>query len=1011
MKLIKLKMLRLPLFGEFPAAPGASQNSGSGVRLPECKGKGGPFSGIIRVLGLAFLLSLFAFLPAVFTAADPAPVFTLSPGFLYGGMGGPGDPVPPKAALRQGTLPNGLRYYILENSLPADRAYLTLAVNAGSVLEEEDEQGLAHFVEHMAFNGTRRFPGAELVNYLRSLGMRFGPEVNAYTSYDETVYGIEVPVEKDQGGIKRIPEKALAILDDWTWTVSFNSGDIEKERSIILEEYRTRLGAMERVMRRAMPVIFHGSRYADRLPIGLPEIIQTVQAEKLKQFYQKWYRPDNMALILVGDFNGAVLEQELSAHFTAPAAKVPLELPRYDLPGPRENFTKTAVITDPELPASIVYLYYKLNPQPLTRTNQAYRDGLITSLIEIMTGFRSDEAASKEDSPFMGGGSWNSRYGQNSRYYIMAAQAKDGRTTDTLRYLLLEKERLIRYGFTRMELDRAKAVLLSNLEQLEAEKDRQESDTYVMELTADFLNTQFAMDVEWNNRAASAMLPFISLGTVNSAIKDCFVQEDLVIIVTAPDTEKPLLPGEPAILTMVRESRTAEVAPPVETAEAVLRASGEPVPGQIVSQRQHEPGILVWELSNGMRMILMETANRNNELDLYALARGGTTGDPRSRDNSPEAQFSAELAAEIQSASGLGPLSRPELTSFLADKQVSLSFWTSAFTRGFQGFSTVKDMETLFQMLHIYYTQPRINETGLSLVLDQYRTMLTQEADNPDAVFSRELTRTVYGNHPLFKPLEMEDLDHVTVPAARAFLTAALNPADYTVVLAGALGDRERLRNLAETWLASIPPVPDRGWNAWAQPEIRRPGKTEKIIRKGRDERSMVYMGWFVPKPWTEEDNAAVRVLSEYLDIILTDKIRETLGGVYSISANASLSPMPKGELSLGIYFICDPKREGELRRAVQECIASLSAGLDEETFIRSKEALVKSFERSMENNTFIAGTLGNFELITNVPLSHLVQRPALYRAVEAERVRRVVADLLSQGPVELVLLPETADD
>jgi zinc protease len=944
--------------------------------------------------------------------ADRNPVFTL-PGPLYGALGLPDDPVPAKAALRQGVLPNGLRYYILENSLPADRAYLTLAVNAGSVLENDDERGLAHFVEHMAFNGTRRFPGTELVNYLRSLGMRFGPEINAYTGYDETVYGIEAPVEKGEDGIKRIPERALAILDDWTWTVTFNSQDVAKERAIIMEEYRSGLGAEERVRRQILPLIYRGSRYADRNPIGLPEIIQNVTAEQLTNFYQTWYRPDNMAIILAGDFDGAEMEQRLASHFSAPPPETPFVRPAYDLPGPQRGNLTIGIVTDPELPFSTVYLYYKRSPQALEKTLRTYRENLIDYLIEEMIDFRVEQAVSGEDNPYMAAGNWGSRFGRNSRYYIMAAQSKAGRTGDTLRALLLEKERLVRYGFSRTELDRAKGSLLSDLEQMEAEKDRQESEAYVSELTGDFLRNEFALDLDWEMEAVTELLPGIGLVTVNKAVRSYYADDDLAVLVAAPEAELSLLPDQDDIRTLVEESRTIELSPRREEKAPPVLVDYVPAPGTILEFWRDESGAEIWNLSNGMNLVLMETANKNNELSIYALAKGGTVGAAGPAAGfSQEQRFSAELAAEIQSASGLGPFSRTELIDFLSDKQVSLSFWTSSYIRGFQGFSTVKDLETFFQMLYTGFVRPRIDQAGLKLVLDQYRTQLIQGADNPNSFFFRELTRTMYNNHPLFKPLEIDDLDKVSAEAAAAFLSRSLNPQDYTLVLAGSLGDREKLRSLTETWLASIPPAAER-YQEWADPEITRPGRIEKIIRKGREERSIVYMGWFVPKSWTEGDNAAALVLNEYLDIVLNDEIRETMGGVYSINAELSHSVMPRGELALNIYFICDPGRETELRQAVRKRLAALAVtgGIDAETLTRAKEALVKTFERSMANNGFVARNLANFMLITDTPLSHLIQRPALYSAVSAEQIQAAVAALLAEGPAELVLLPETADN
>jgi len=963
--------------------------------------------------------ALFKVLPVVLAAlvfvpcpafADPSPLFELPQRTLYGGLGAPGDPIPLRSDLRKGTLPNGLRYYILENSLPAGRAYLTLTVDAGSVLENDDERGLAHFVEHMAFNGTSRFPGTELIDYLRSLGMRFGPEVNAYTSYDETVYGIETPVEKDANGIRRIPSRALAILDDWTWAITFNPDDVDKERAVILEEYRSRLSSRERIRQQLLPVIFRGSKYADRYIIGLPEIIQNAPAEKLKGFYRSWYRPDNMALILVGDFDGAVLEKELAAHFAAPAPNTPLNRPRYELPAPQKGAVTTAVLTDKELGGSSVYLYYKRSPQAIDETLKDYREKLIDYLIEVMLDFRYREKIAAENTPYMAAGFWNSRYGKKSRYYVMSANAKAGRNAETLEALLLEKESLFRFGVTQTELDRAKAALFSSLEMMVMEKDRQESQDYIDELTAHYLKQWFIPDIEWELDAAKRLFPSIGLGTVNSALRNYFADDDITVIITAPDTEE--VPDEQAILAMIKESRSAVVTPPQQRSAVSTLMNNVPEPGAVVSVQKDPSGAEIWELSNGLRMILMETANKNNELDFYALARGGETSAGALLDglgfSFEELLYSAQLAAEIQSASGLGSLSRPELMDFLSDKQVSLSFWVSSYTRGLQGSSSLKDLPALFQMFYGIFTRPRIDQTGFALVQDHYRTQLRQ--DSPERTFSKELNRLRYGDNPVFKTMELEDLDKINEKAALAFLTLALNPADYILVMAGSLGDRSELRNLTETWLASIPNKDLFRWNNWTDPQAERPGKINKIVHKGKEEKSMVFMGWYVPKTWTEEDNAAVLALNDYLDIILNDEIREKLGGVYSISSRVSFSPMPRGELSLEIYFVCDPKRETELREAVKKQLTSLVSAVDEKTLSRSKEALVKTFERSMESNSFRARNLANFYIITEIPLSHLAERPALYRSVTEDRLRSIMEELLTKGPAELILLPETAD-
>jgi zinc protease len=969
-----------------------------------------------------FFVLFFVFTALAAGAADPS---------LYGGLGDPADPVPAMVSLRQGVLPSGLRYYILENSLPKDRAYLTLAVNAGSVLEEENERGLAHFVEHMAFNGTARFPEAELINYLRSLGMRFGPEVNAYTSFDSTVYGIETPTETGEDGIKRIPEKALEILDDWTGAVSFNSGDVDDERLVIMEEYRTRLGAQERVWDRVVQTIYRGSRYAGRLPIGLPEVIQNAPAERLAGFYKTWYRPENMALILVGDFDGGVLEEELSRYFTVfqPGGSVepgtpgssegsgeterlfqfPFIRPYFELPRPERGGLSSLVVTDPELPYATVYLYYKRTPLAAGRDLQSYREGLINYLVESMIDFRLELRSSEGSSPYLGTGNWHNRSGKRSRYFIIAAESKSGMTGAALNELLLEKEALDRYGFTAPELDRAKEALVSRLERMAAEKDRRDSNAYIRDFTADFLGDNPALDIEWELEAAWNLLPGIKPETVSAAIRSYFKDDDLTVIVAAPDSEGDTLPGEAAIESLVTTAKSAVLTPPKEEGEGKNLAVSAPAPGSIVSETADPSGALIWELSNGSRVILKETANRNNELVVYALAKGGSLR----AGAAPAEDISASLAAEISSASGLGPHTRTAMMRILSGREVSLSFWTTLYLRGFQGSAALKDdnLQTLFKMLYLSFTQPRIDQNGLNIVTGQHRTTLLRDADNPEAFFFRELTRTVYNNHPRLKPLETEDLDLLDPNAVLDFLRGALNPADYTFVLVGNLDRISQLRDLISAWLASIPPPspPRPGFRQWADPGFTRPDKMEKIIRKGREEKSVVYMGWFVPSPWNEEMNARTLVLNEYLDIILTDEIREKLGGVYSVEPYTSFSLTPKGELSLEVFFICDPRREGELRQAVKERLSTLAGGdIDEETLRRAREARVKTFEQSMENNLFIARNMAQFVLVQEIPLSHLEERPALYRSVTAEQIRGLITLLLTKGPAELILYPET---
>jgi zinc protease len=370
----------------------------------------------------------------------------------------------------------------------------------------------------------------------------------------------------------------------------------------------------------------------------------------------------------------------------------------------------------------------------------------------------------------------------------------------------------------------------------------------------------------------------------------------------------------------------------------------------------------------------------------------------------PESDVSAYLAAEMLSASGLGPYSRPELTKILLDKQVSFSFWTQSYLRGFQGIASVNDLETLYQMIYLSFTQPRLDPDAVKALLDQRRSALAFQENDPNAYFSREISRTVSGNKRLH-PLELEGLEKANIEDALAFIKTCLNPADYTFVITGSL-EPEIHRTMAATYIASIPG--SKTFNEWADIDPERPRDTEREIRKGKEERSAVYMGWFRPESYSEEKSIAVSGLSEYLEILLNDEIREKLGGVYSISSGVSLSPIPRGELSGGAFFICDPKRAEELSTAVKEEFLKIKSGnIDMDAFGKAAEALIKEQEESVQRNLYIAQSYANSSVIYRSPLSRLDRRPGLYRALKPEDIQKTLADLLEGNLVKMILYPE----
>jgi zinc protease len=815
------------------------------------------------------------------------------------------------------------------------------------------------------------------------------------------VYGIEVPVENDSEGVRRIPDTALAVIDDWTRAVTFSLSYVDDERPVIMEEYRMRLGAWERLRQKWLPVLFRGSPYANRMTIGLPEIIEGAPASRLEGFYKKWYRADNMALIFVGDFDGAALEASLADHFKIEKPAVPTNRPVYDLPLPQKGNIETLILTDPELTNTNIYLYFKRGHEAPRGDLSFYRSEVIDILIDRMLNFRFEDALTKPQTPYVYAGAGSARYGASSRFYVMMAQAKTGAAEASLTELLREKEAILRYGFSNETLANSVNALLSDTRRMVQEKDRQESNQYVNALTRYYLEGGNLAGIEWELEALQQLLPRIKAKDINAAIKDYFAGDDMQVFIFAPDAEQANLPSEERIRQIVSESGKLKAARPKYRNVNGNLVSRIPAKGSVIAESTDgETGAVLWELNNGAKVILKSTKNKNDEIVVQAMARGGTSS------AAPEDDISARLAVEMAQVSGLGPWPRSDLSRNLYGKQVSLSYSVDGYYRNFRGSATSGDIRTLFEMLYLSFTDPRINPVAVQAMMDQYRTSLALRGEDPHAVFSDEINRTIYSGHPRFKPLELADLPKANIDAALAFIRKSLNPADYTFVFTGNL-ELKKVREYAESYLASIP----RGgsWNIWTDLGVTRPGKVEKTVYKGKEEQSAVYMAWFSKAPYSDELSAISQVLNEYIDIKLDNEIREKLGGVYSISSGVGVSPVPQGELSMQVYFSCDPKRVRELQTAVIAVLNQIAGGvIDRGTFTKAVEAPKKEWEVSIQSNAYIAQSYANSSVLLNLPLSRLDRRPKLYDAVTQSDIQRVCGQLMqSGGPALVVLMPE----
>jgi zinc protease len=909
--------------------------------------------------------------------------------------------VPFMTSARTGVLPNGLHYYLLANNTPENRAYLTLAVNTGSVLEEEDERGLAHFVEHMAFNGTEHFEENELDAYMQSLGMRLAADSNAYTDFNETVYRITVPTELNIDGIKTIPEKALYIIDDWSHAILFNEKDVDEERPIILEEKRMRSNAISRILQEnVLPVLFAGSPYAERLPIGLENVISTAPAERLQNFYKKWYRADNMALIIVGDFNADALESNLARYFDMPAPQEAFTRPLYDMPPPQAGRLEANVFTDSELSGVIAYLYWKRSPKPVDQSVATYRESMLAWLVDYMASERLNDFSDTPESPFTDAFLSEERYGASSRFLSIGAQAKSGSAEQTLVALLEEKERISRYGFTKAELDRAKTALISSLEANVSEEKR-ESSTFVRHFTSHFLQNLSVPDVEWELDTVRALLPRINVKEVSSFAKAYFLEDDLSIFLIAPDGEA--LPSKERIIDIARKTKALKkLARPQSKVLDARLLKARPTDGVVLNESvDEETGTVVWELGNGAKVVVKPTENKRDEIILYALARGGTTSV-----SEPDV-ISARFASDLLAASGAGSYSFQDLMKKLAGVNVSLSFDMQALTRTISGSSTVKDITSLFELLYLRASQVKLDPPAVKATLSKYRTYLANQENDPEAVFWREVGNAAFDGSPYFKTLDAADVDAVNPEACLALLKKALNPADYVFVFTGNI-DVGTLKRLVLTYLASIP-AGEESWVDWTDAGIPYKRDVDESLNKGKDDKSIVYLAHMGEGVYSEKGGATADVLTEYLNVLFNDKIREKLGGVYSIYADASLSPLPSPTaFSIQVSFPCDPNNAEKLIAEVEAEIQNIADGVvDGEILVKAKETVKKSWETSIQDNSYIAASYANSAVIYRSPFSRLDKRLSFYGETESDDLRDMAAKLLEGGYIRVTLFPE----
>jgi zinc protease len=939
------------------------------------------------------LLSAFA-LSAHAQQRATAPVTRVAESAATGALG---DTLPLDPLITAGRFPNGLRYLVRVNKRPENRVELRLVVNAGSVLEDPDQLGLAHMVEHMAFNGTKHFAKQEIVSFMESIGMRFGPEVNASTSFDETVYMLQVPTDKPE-----ILQKAFLVLEDWAHNVSFDPTEIDKERGVIIEEWRLRRGATARMQDRQLPILLKGSRYAERIPIGTTKSIETFSHGRLKRFYADWYRPDLMTVIAVGDFDKTAIEALLKAHFASiPAPRTRRARSAFTVPDHPD--TLYAIATDREATVTSVAVYDKQPPRD-QNTVGAYRQQIVEQLYSGMLNRRFSELTQKPDPPFLAGGGGRGRFVRAKEATTLNAAVKEDGIERGLDALFTEAARAARFGFTPTEFERQKRDVLRGMERAAAEKDRQESAVLASEYVRHATQDEPVPGIVFENALYQRFVPEITLAEINALGKTWMNPggRSRVVVVSAPQKDGLAVPDGPKLAAVVSGAESKPLTAYVDTAPASALMDTPPAPGRIIRTTEKAAyGITEWDLSNGAKVVLKPTTFKQDEVVFSSTSPGGTS-------LASDADFiAASTAAQVINAGGVGAFNAIDLRKVLSGKAASVRPSVTDVAESLSGSASPKDLETLFQLIYLTFTQPRADATIFGILTAQVKTALANQAASPTFAFNETLQTTLYQNHFRARPMTAERVAEMDLDKSFAFYKDRFADAsDFTFVFVGSF-DLGAIRPLVEQYLGSLPSLGRKeSWKNVGMVPAR--GAVEKTVKKGIEPQSRVALVLSGPFQWNRDQRVAIRAMASVLETRLRETLREELSGTYGVQVTPQYSKIPNEQYLINIGFGCSPARAAELTKvAFKEIEALRSGGPTEKQVSDVREQLLREFETNMKQNAYL---LAQITMRYQVPqdLGEFFGLAEFYKTVDAAMIREAARTYLdTSNCVQVTLLPE----
>ncbi|SHM91598.1 zinc protease [Cyclobacterium lianum] len=905
--------------------------------------------------------------------------------------------VPLDQRVRVGQLENGMRYYIQNNPKPEDKLELRLAIKAGSMQEKDTQLGLAHFVEHMAFNGSEHFEKNELISYLQSIGVSFGSDLNAYTSFDETVYMLPIPTDE----MEKL-KTGFQVMRDWAGGLLLESEDIDAERGIVVEEWRTGQGVDQRMRDAYLPVLLHDSRYARRMPIGEMDVIRNADERLIREFYQDWYRPELMGIVAVGDVPVAEVEQLVRDYFSdlenLPNAP---ERSYHEVPEHAENFVK--IVTDEEAPGIQVQLYYKHKPEP-TLTYEDYKTKVLRTMFGGMLTQRLDEIRQKPDAPFIFAGA---RYGSLVRgleFFTTSGVVGPGKAKAGLQAFLTENQRIVQHGFTETELERVKRSLLNSAERNFKEMDKAESRSLVGRYVSHFLNQSFAEGPELRYRIYQEMIPRISLEEVNQLAGKLIRDDNTVVIVTAPEKDRAGLPDEDELLALLENAGELETEPYQEKELREELLLSLPEPGKMKSiDSLPSVGITSIDLENGLKVHFKPTNFRNDEIVFTGYSEGGTSL------YADKDHYSASYAGTAVNVMGVGDFSPSDLRKVLAGKNVQVTPNIGRYAENISGNTSPGDFELALQLMHLYFTAPRMDRGLWEVFLANQKNQLESAAVNPDFQFSRKVNEIISNGNPrgmgIYRPEQLDSID--LDRSLEIYRERFGNISDFEFLFTGNI-DLQTAIPLIELYLGSLPGNPLVGEEEYNDLGIRPPQEERELIKVGVDDKSQVILYFNGETPYSLEKSQQFSYLGEILTIKLIETLREEIGGVYGVSARGALSRVPEERFAFTINFPCGPDAVQELTDAVWEEIEKIKKnGPEPEDLEKVRETKRISLEENLKRNGFWHGQI-SAAISGGMPLDTVLGAEDRVLGVTANQVQSIAREYL-QKPylLQIIRYPE----